>query len=371
MMQARWRPSVSPDLPAGWRAGQPNEAQLEQWSGLSFEDEFGRADVDGTLPAHRVAQASWGRHAQRQLLKSQQRRIFRGAEARRRHTSLSAAARDERSYMTGRAQSTRSAIVQSRARLSRGGEGQGEHSRTGTGTKSTRRRAPPKSQPQLLRRRRADIMPLRASTATGHQRPTRQEQRRASREMAAMQAAIRGVKASVVDGYDDEYSAAARASPWSVGGASRTGARRSSGHRSAPAGSMQLSPPPSSAVAPDSEEQLYFGGGSGGDLSSGFMSGQELSSPSMQVDLQPSGFWDFPHDDDHFETDSMATLSSRAGTPELMARRGQSLRLDAAAGEADRTGEPCIHPRPMKHLAAFLRHPHLSRRAARQARRSH
>ena len=115
-----------------------------------------------------------------------------------------------------------------------------------------------------------------------------------------------GNACSVTEGFDDEFSAAARAAPWGLRSSSEAGTRATEAVAKRRSGA--LSPAMSAPYScPDRHTALHPSGSS-------FVSGQAID--VMLVD----GFWATASSG---EDDSLPTLSSRAGTP-LTGRRGDS-----------------------------------------------
>lgn len=176
-----------------------------------------------------------------------------------------------------------------------------------------------------------------------------------------------GLSRSVTEGFDDEFSAAARAAPWGMRTLSEAGTRCTQAVAEQRSGILgAVAPVPYSSL--DSHAALHPSGSS-------FVSGQAID--VRLVD----GFWAASSGED----DSIPTLSSRAGTP-LTGRRGDSRgnthnrpstplsvllteqrrALDQHTGQpANRSRRDSTTGRPL-HLALPPKRGQLSRRGSRQ-----
>lgn len=249
------------------------------------------------VPDSQAARRHWADGANEQLSMSQQRRRYRHIRNAKTPT-LSSAARDQQRFLDGQATEmrARSAPLDSLASSwsdlqlsspSRGPSRAGLASRAGT--LASRQGS-----------RQVSWASARGGTADGSRGGNVLQG-----EIQRLQSQIRDIKTAVTDGFDDEFSSAARrgAAPWGLRTTSEAGARAT---EAAGTRRSTLSGAGSGIGGMDSVPPLADSSGMMGSSGGGFLSGQSID--VMLVD----GFWAAASSG---EEDSLPNLSSRAGTP--------------------------------------------------------
>ena len=253
---------------------------------------------------HAARRRHWADGANEQLSKSQQRRRYRHIRNAKTPT-LSSAARDQQRFLDGQRTEmrARSAPMDSLAsswsdlQLSSPSRGPSRASRTGS----------------LASRQGSRGAASRAGRGRTADGPRGGDVRKS--EIQRLQSQIRDIKTAVTDGFDDEFSSAARrdgAAPWGLRTTSEAGTRATQAagtRRSTLSGAGSAM-----AMGIDSVPPLADSSGMMNSSSGSFLSGQSID--VMLVD----GFWAAASSG---EEDSLPNLSSRAGTP-LSLRGGDS-----------------------------------------------